>query len=33
MAEDLEERGIKVNKESLATRVKNPKRIADLEEA
>lgn len=33
MTEDLEERGIKVNKESLATRVKNPRRIADLEEA
>jgi len=31
--EGLEERGINFNKESLATRVKNPRRIADLEEA
>jgi hypothetical protein len=31
MTEDLEARGIAVNKESLATRVKNPRRIADLE--
>jgi nucleolar GTP-binding protein len=33
MVEDLEDRGIKVNADSLASRVKNPKRIADLEEA
>lgn len=33
MVETLEERGFDVNKESLATRVKNPRRIADLEEA
>jgi len=29
----MEARGIDVNKESLATRVKNPRRIADLEAA
>ena len=33
MTEDLQDRGFDVNKESLATRVKNPKRIADLEDA
>lgn len=33
MTEELEKKGIAVNKESLATRVKNPRRIADLEEA
>ena len=32
MTETLEARGISVNKESLAERVKNPRRIADLEE-
>jgi hypothetical protein len=33
MTEELEDRGFNVNKESLATRVKNPRRIADLEDA
>ena len=33
MAEELEEKGINVNKESLATRVRNPKRIGELEAA
>lgn len=33
MTEDLKERGIDVNEQTLATRVKNPRRIADLEEA
>jgi len=33
MTEALEKRGIDVNKESLATRVKNMRRIDDLEEA
>lgn len=33
MANALEERGFDVNKESLATRVKNPRRIGDLEDA
>ena len=33
MADALEEKGFDVNKESLATRVKNPRRIADLEDA
>jgi nucleolar GTP-binding protein len=32
MTEALEKKGIAVNKESLATRVKNPRRIGDLEE-
>lgn len=31
--EDLVSKGIDVNKDSLATRVKNPRRIADLEAA
>ena len=33
MKAELEAKGINVNSESLATRVKNPKRIAELEEA
>jgi hypothetical protein len=33
VTEGLESKGIAVNKESLATRVKNPRRIADLEAA
>lgn len=33
MTEALEKRGIDVNKESLATRVKNMRRIDDLEMA
>ena len=33
MTEALEKKGIDVNKESLATRVKNMRRIDDLEEA
>lgn len=33
MADALEAKGFDVNKESLATRVKNPRRIADLEDA
>lgn len=33
VTEGLESKGIEVNKESLATRVKNPRRIADLEAA
>jgi len=33
MVESLEKKGIAVNKESLATRVKNMRRIDDLEEA
>jgi len=33
MSEKLESLGKNVNKESLATRVKNPKRIGDLEDA
>ena len=33
MTEELEKRGIDVNKESLASRVKNLRRIGDLEEA
>lgn len=33
MTEALEKKGIEVNKESLATRVKNMRRIDDLEEA
>lgn len=33
MTDGLKERGIDVNEESLATRVKNPRRIGDLEEA
>lgn len=31
--EKLKEKGIAVNEESLATRVRNPRRIADLEYA
>jgi hypothetical protein len=31
MVEDLQDQGIAVNKESLAKRVKNPRRIGDLE--
>ena len=33
MTEALEAKGIEVNKDSLALRVKNPRRIADLEAA
>ncbi len=33
MTDALESKGIEVNKDSLAQRVKNPRRIADLEEA
>ena len=33
MTDALEAKGFDVNKESLATRVKNPRRIADLEDA
>lgn len=33
MTDELKERGFDVNEESLATRVKNPRRIDDLEEA
>ena len=33
MTAALEKKGIEVNKESLAKRVKNPKRISDLESA
>ena len=33
MAEELQNKGINVNVDSLATRVKNPKRISELEEA
>lgn len=33
MTTALEKKGIEVNKESLAKRVKNPKRISDLESA
>jgi len=31
MTKDLAARGISVNKESLATRVRNPRRIGDIE--
>jgi len=33
MTDALKEKGFKVNEETLATRAKNPRRIADLEEA
>jgi len=33
MTDSLKEKGVAVNEDSLATRVKNPRRIADLEEA
>lgn len=33
MTKDLVSKGIEVNKESLATRVRNPRRIGDLETA
>ena len=33
MTKDLVSKGIEVNKDSLATRVKNPRRIGDLEAA
>ena len=33
MAEELQSKGINVNVDSLVTRVKNPKRISELEEA
>ena len=33
MTEELDKRGISVNKESLASRVRNPKRIGELEAA
>ena len=33
MTEGLKERGIDVNQETLAARVKNPRRIGDLEDA
>lgn len=33
MTKDLESKGIEVNKDSLATRVRNPRRIGDLEAA
>lgn len=33
MAKDLQSKGIEVNTESLATRVRNPKRIGELEAA